>query len=100
MSTRDHKKRQPTDSVGGKAPVGMLALQRELRGRLVSTGGRPADPAPTIRRLVTVRKQVWKELQRQAALLSGLGQHVSPGQLAAIILEIGVSRLRPPIEPA
>ena len=57
----------------------------ELKGRLVSRGGRPADSAPTIRRLVPLRKNVWKELQAQANVLSRLGRHVSPGQLAAIL---------------
>ena len=71
---------------------GLLDLQRELQNRFVSNGGRPADREPTIRRLVAVRTKVWKELKRQAALLSKLGQPVSPGQLAAVLLERGVAR--------
>jgi hypothetical protein len=55
------------------APAAMLALQRSLEGRFVSSGGRPADPAPTIRRLVTVRKDVWRQLQQYAVLLSKIG---------------------------
>lgn len=93
MSTRYHKKRGTTENVSAKAPAGMLALQRELRLRLVSSGGRPSDPAPTIRRLVTLKKDVWKDLQRHAALLSRLGQHVSPGQLAAMLIEKSISDL-------
>ena len=72
-------------------PFGVMALLDELKGRLVSRGGRPADSAPTIRRLVPLRKHVWKELQAQANELSSLGRHVSPGQLAAILLERSVS---------
>jgi hypothetical protein len=68
-----------------------MALLDELQGRLVSRGGRPADSAPTIRRLVPLRKHVWKELQAQANELSSQGRHVSPGQLAAILLERSVS---------
>lgn len=94
MSIRDHRKHRATDRVSAKAPAGMLALQRELRGRFVSSGGRPSDPAPTIRRLVTVRKQVWREIQGHASRLSSLGQRVSPGQLAAILLERSVSDLK------
>jgi hypothetical protein len=75
------------------APAAMLALQRSLQGRFVSSGGRPADPAPTIRRLVTVRKDVWRQLQKYAALLSKVGDRVSPGQLAAILLEKNISDL-------
>jgi len=71
----------------------MLALQRSLQGRFVSSGGRPADPAPTIRRLVTVRKDVWRQLQKCAALLSKLGDPVTPGQLAATLLEKSASEL-------
>lgn len=72
-------------------PFGVMALLEEVKGRLVSRGGRPADSAPTIRRLVPLRKHVWKELQAQANLLSRLGRHVSPGQLAAMLLERSVS---------
>ena|SRR5256886_255488 len=72
-------------------PFGVMALLDELKGRLVSRGGRPADSAPTIRRLVPLRKHVWKELQAQANELSSLGRHVSPGQLAAILLERSLS---------
>jgi hypothetical protein len=71
----------------GTSSPGILSLQRELQGRLVSRGGRPSDPSPTIRRLVTIKKPVWRELQRRAALLSRLGRPVSPGQLAAMLLE-------------
>lgn len=72
-------------------PFGVMALLDELKGRLVSRGGRPADAAPTIRRLVPLRKHVWKELQAQANELSSMGRHVSPGQLAAILLERSLS---------
>jgi len=74
-------------------PFGVMALLEEVKGRLVSRGGRPADSAPTIRRLVPLRKHVWKELQAQANLLSNLGRHVSPGQLAAMLLERSLSDL-------
>jgi hypothetical protein len=72
-------------------PFGVMALLDELKGRLVSRGGRPADSAPTIRRLVPLRKRVWKELESRANELSSLGRRVSPGQLAAILLEQSLS---------
>src|SRR5258708_1030570 len=68
-------------------PFGVAALLDEFQNRLVSRGGRPADAAATIRRLVPLRKTVWKELQRHAGLLSAQGRRVSPGQLAAMLLE-------------
>jgi len=76
-------------------PFGVMALLDELKGRLVSRGGRPADPAPTVRRLVPLRKHVWKELQAQANVLSSPGRRVSPGQLAAMLLERSLSYLKP-----
>ena len=87
MPGRHSQKRQEHAPV----PAGLLALQRSLQGRFVSSGGRPADPAPTIRRLVTVRKEVWRQLQKHAALLSKLDAHVSAGQLAAMVLEANVA---------
>jgi len=74
-------------------PFGVAALLDELQNRLVSSGGRPADTAATIRRLVPLRKTVWEDLQRHADLLSAQGRRVSPGQLAAILLERGTASL-------
>lgn len=69
------------------SPFAAMALLEEVRNRLVSRGGRPADSVPTIRRLVPVRRHVWENLRQQARILSGGGKQVSPGQLAAILLE-------------
>ena len=74
-------------------PFGVAALVDEFQNRLVSRGGRPADTAATIRRLVPLRKTVWEELQRHADLLSAQGRRVSPGQLAAMLLEKGTASL-------
>jgi hypothetical protein len=71
----------------------VAALAHEVHHRLVSTGGRPSDAAPTIRRLVPIRKAVWRDLQIRAARLSASGRSVSPGQLAAILLERGLRAL-------
>jgi hypothetical protein len=71
----------------------LLTVQQSLQDRLVSRGGRPSDPAPTIRRLLPIKKEVWKLLQRRALMLSRLGKRVSPGQLAALLLERTVSDL-------
>jgi hypothetical protein len=70
---------------------GVAALLDEIQSRLVSRGGRPADPAPTIRRLVPLKKQVWRRLKAQAAFLSNQGKRVSPAQLAAMLVEKSVS---------
>ncbi len=68
-------------------PFGVTALLDEIQNRLVSRGGRPSDPGPTIRRLVPIKKQVWRRLKAQAAILSSHGKRVSPAQLAAMLVE-------------
>jgi len=72
-------------------PFGVAALLDELQTRLVSRGGRPADPGATIRRLVPMKKDVWRNLKAQAAYLSSHGKRVSPAQLAAMLIERGMS---------
>lgn len=93
MARRVRKPRARIDVPNANRSSALLALQRELRGRFVSSGGRPADSAPTIRRLVTVRTRVWKQLGAQAKRLSSVGPRISQGQLAAVLLEKAVSGL-------
>jgi len=50
-------------------------------------------PSP-IRRLVPIRKQVWRSLKAQAAFLSSHGKRVSPAQLAAMLVEKSVIELQ------
>ena len=76
---------------GIDGPFGAAALLEEVQQRLVSRGGRPSDPKATIRRLVPLKRQVWKTLQSQAKRLSRRGRPISPGQLAAVLLEKGIS---------
>lgn len=78
-----------------RGPFGVAALLEEVKNRLVSRGGRPSDPSPTVRRLVPLKKQVWRRLQMQAEHLSGLGKPVSPGQLAAMLLEKSIDDMEP-----
>jgi ubiquinone biosynthesis protein COQ9 len=77
-------------------PFGVAALLDEVKTRLISRGGRPSDPSPTVRRLVPLKTRVWRRLQTQAEHLSGLGKRVSPGQLAAMLLEKSVDELEHP----
>ena len=74
-------------------PFGVAALLDEIRNRLVSNGGRPSDSSPTIRRLVPIKKKIWRTLKAQAANLSSYGKRVSPAQLAAILVEKSISEL-------
>lgn len=74
-------------------PFAVAALLDEIRSRLISRGGRPADSGPTIRRLVPLRKRVWSSLKAQAHRLSSHGKRVSPAQLAAMLVEKSLSEL-------
>jgi hypothetical protein len=85
-------------------PFAVAALLDEVKNRLISRGGRPSDPSPTVRRLVPLKKKLWKRLQAQARHLSDLGKPVSPGQLAALLLERTIDELEAvtssrPVEP-
>ena len=77
-----------------QGPFGVAALLDEIQNRLVSRGGRPSDPGATIRRLVPIRKQVWRSLKAQAAFLSSHGKRVSPAQLAAMLVEKSILELQ------
>lgn len=74
-------------------PFGVAALLEEIQNRLVSRGGRPSDTGPRIRRLVPIKKQVWRSLKAQAAYLSSRGKRISPAQLAAMLVEKSLSEL-------
>src|SRR5688572_7728576 len=76
-------------------PFGVLQLQAELVDRLRSGGGagRPSDPSWTIRRLVGFRPETWSALTEIAARLSTPRRRVSPGQVAASLIEDSVAKL-------
>lgn len=79
-----------TDAQG---PLGLVQLRSELALRLQSDGGRPTDPAWTVRRIVPFRPAGWAELQEFAARLTAQGRSVSPAQLAALLIERGLAQL-------
>ena len=94
MPRRSRKPHARRDVQNAKSSFDILALQRELQGRFVSSGGRPGDSEPTIRRLVPVRARIWKRLAAHANRLSSVGPRISTGQLAAVLLEKAVSDLQ------
>lgn len=71
-------------------PLGMRMIASMIRDRLVSSGGRPSDPAWTIVRKVPMRPETWKEFNRCAQKLQSQRIRVSAGQIAAITLERGL----------
>lgn len=76
-------------------PFGVLQLQAELAERLQTGGGagRPSDPSWTIRRLVGFRPDTWRTLTEIAARLSTPRRRISPGQVAASLIEDSVAKL-------
>lgn len=70
-----------------KGPLGWLELAQTLQSHLVSRGGRPSDPHWDTKRLVPFRRQTWKRLSKEAAVISERGRRVGPAQLAAILIE-------------
>jgi hypothetical protein len=93
-------------ALGAKAPVpvrteahgpfGVMQLQAELAEQLRphARAGRPSDPAWTVRRLVGFRTETWEALAQIAAQASTPRRRVSPGQVAARLIEDGIKRLR------
>jgi hypothetical protein len=75
------------------APSDFLSLQglaSITRNRLVSSGGRPSDPAWTVSRKVPMKAETWQKLDRYAQSLQEQEIRISPGQVAAIALERGL----------
>jgi hypothetical protein len=77
-------------------PFGVLQLQAELAERLRthSSAGRPSDPALTMRRLVGFRPETWQVLAEIADRASTPQRRISPGQVAARLIEDSLDRLR------
>jgi hypothetical protein len=83
-------------------PFGVLELQAELAERLRthSSAGRPSDPDWTIRRLVGFRPETWRALTEIAARASTPQRRISPGQVAARLIEDGLERVRASSTPS
>ena len=73
---------------------GAAALAVEVEARLRSKGGRPSDPGAKIRRLVPMREKLWLDLQKEAKAVSTSRRRLSPGQLAAMLLEKSLMTLK------
>ena len=68
-------------------PLDLLRLRANMARRLRSTGGRPTDPDWKVQRLVPFGEARWRQLEKLAAQLSSAERKISPGQLAAILIE-------------
>ncbi len=81
---------------GGRSrgPLDLLALRAEAQRRLQSSGGRPSDPAWDFSRQVPFKAADWKALEELAAAASTETRSLSAGQLAAMLVERGLSEFR------
>ncbi|MFO0756224.1 MAG: hypothetical protein U0359_07015 [Byssovorax sp.] len=83
----------PLQATSSGGPLDLMQLRAEVATRLRSSGGRPTDPSWNIQRLVPFQKARWRELEALAAALSQAGRRVSPGQLAAILIERALAEM-------
>ncbi|MEM7355830.1 MAG: hypothetical protein AAF657_33750 [Acidobacteriota bacterium] len=84
----------PLDGLPSQGPLDLLELRAELGHRLKSSGGRPTDPAWSVRRVIPFKKEGWAQLEQLAEHCRDSGQTVSPSQLAALLIERGLKDLK------
>jgi len=70
-------------------PLDLVQLREEINERLESRGGRPSDPEWDLRRVIPLKGSSWNFLREKSGELQ-----VSPGHLAAIILERGIESFK------
>lgn len=86
------------EGLPSQGPLDLLELRTEVESRLRSTGGRPTDPSWDVRRLIPFRREGWDRLEHLASLLAQEGQRVSPGQLAALLIERSLKSLEETVD--
>jgi hypothetical protein len=75
-------------------PLDMLILSEEVERRIRPGRGRPTDPSWDVQRLVRFKGETWQALDEISRDLRAQGTSISPGQLAAILIERGVEALK------
>ena len=68
-------------------PLDFLQIRADMTRRLRSTGGQPPNPGWKVQRLAPFGEARWRQLKELAEELSSNERKVSPGQLAAILIE-------------
>ena len=74
-------------------PITLSFAGELVKARLVSRGGRPTDPQWDISRKIPMRSSNWEKLRRRSEKIKEEGMRVSPGQLAAYALELGLPQI-------
>jgi len=72
-------------------PIGLGILATQMAKRLVSTGGRPTDKSWTIAKRIPMKEETWKRLEEESERFRSRGMLIAPGQVAAVVLEKGLS---------
>lgn len=75
------------------SPQKLLSLAADMTRRLTSRGGRPTDPDWTLKRPIPFKPETWEALERIAAAVTTSERRVTPGQVAAHVIEDPVARL-------
>jgi|SRR3990170_115410 len=83
--------RQVSLKTRAAGPLELIRLREEIDARLSSRGGRPSDPKWNLRRVIPLKEESWNFLRQQSDKL-----RVSPGHLAAILLEREIAQLKTP----
>jgi len=81
--------RQVSLKTRASGPLELVRLREEIGVRLSSRGGRPSDPTWNLRRVIPLKEESWNFLRQQSGKL-----RVSPGHLAAILLEREIAQLK------
>lgn len=84
----------PIHDMPTQGPLDLLALRHEVQRRLRSSGGRPSDPNWNLIRQVPFNDSRWHALEKLAESVSRPSRKVSPAQLAAVLIERGLSDAR------
>lgn len=81
------------EGLPSQGPIDLLHLQSEVRRRLKSSGGRPTDSDWQITRMIRFSTDHWNQLEKISNEFSNSRPKVSPGQIASILIEWGLSQI-------
>lgn len=77
----------PTGALGVTDVLAWRRWFNERQKQLRSSGGRPTNPAWSMKRQIPFAVDVWSELEKRADACSERGSKIAPGQMAAFLIE-------------
>ena len=78
----------------GGSPMSAFALRQELFRRLRSIGGRPGLDGADIKPKIPMRRFSWRKLEQISRQMKTADFHPTPAQLASVILDAAIERLK------